>query len=339
MVRVFDEKLDAQTFLYTGGESRNIVAGPAAGCPGRARVPGRPVVPGRADRAAAGSLLPRAEGFVRRRVAQREAAVAAAEPALARSRERAAGQPRSDRGRVALGSGNPRAFADPRSDILAFAEAAPPAPGADQGPRRGRGSLAEPGRRRGPADLARLDLAALRARIAADAADPRFGKPTGDFESLRRRAARAERAAADRAGRARAGAGRAEPWPRRGAKAGGRGGQGRAVPGRGAEDARDGPDGARSGPGRLHARSARSTPPGAPGRRAALARWITDRANPLTARVAVNHLWRWHFGTPLVATTHDFGRNGSLPDAPRAARLAGRRADGAGLTGRRRPGR
>src|SRR5262249_56322594 len=52
------------------------------------------------------------------------------------------------------------------------------------------------------------------------------------------------------------------------------------------------------------------------GRRAALARWITDRSNPLTARVAVNHLWRWHFGTPMVATTHDFGRNGAAPSHP-----------------------
>src|SRR5262249_55513427 len=53
------------------------------------------------------------------------------------------------------------------------------------------------------------------------------------------------------------------------------------------------------------------------GRRTALARWIADRANPLTARVAVNHIWRWHFHTPLVATTDDFGRNGAAPTNPR----------------------
>ena len=52
------------------------------------------------------------------------------------------------------------------------------------------------------------------------------------------------------------------------------------------------------------------------GRRPALARWITDRDNPLTARVAVNHIWRWHFGRPLVATTFDFGRNGKPPTHP-----------------------
>ncbi|AWM37463.1 Planctomycete cytochrome C [Gemmata obscuriglobus] len=43
------------------------------------------------------------------------------------------------------------------------------------------------------------------------------------------------------------------------------------------------------------------------GRRLALARWIGDRANPLTARVAVNHIWMRHFGRPLVDNVADFG--------------------------------
>ena len=49
------------------------------------------------------------------------------------------------------------------------------------------------------------------------------------------------------------------------------------------------------------------------GRRSALAAWITDRHNPLTARVAVNQIWMHHMGTPLVATVFDFGRKGSQP--------------------------
>ncbi|MEO8269470.1 MAG: DUF1549 and DUF1553 domain-containing protein, partial [Aureliella sp.] len=49
------------------------------------------------------------------------------------------------------------------------------------------------------------------------------------------------------------------------------------------------------------------------GRRSALARWITDRNNPLTARVAVNHLWTRHLGEPLVASVFDLGRNGAAP--------------------------
>jgi hypothetical protein len=49
------------------------------------------------------------------------------------------------------------------------------------------------------------------------------------------------------------------------------------------------------------------------GRRLALARWIVDRRNPLTARVAVNHLWMRHFGQPLVESVEDFGRQAPAP--------------------------
>jgi hypothetical protein len=52
------------------------------------------------------------------------------------------------------------------------------------------------------------------------------------------------------------------------------------------------------------------------GRRLALARWITDRQNPLAARVAVNHIWLRHFGHALVPTVFDFGRNGQPPSHP-----------------------
>ncbi|XZE55251.1 DUF1553 domain-containing protein [Planctomycetaceae bacterium SH139] len=52
-------------------------------------------------------------------------------------------------------------------------------------------------------------------------------------------------------------------------------------------------------------------------RRAALARWITDPANPLTPRVIVNRLWHWHFGKGLVATPSDFGFGGGRPSHPR----------------------
>ena len=43
------------------------------------------------------------------------------------------------------------------------------------------------------------------------------------------------------------------------------------------------------------------------GRRLAFARWIVDRQNPLTARVAVNHIWLRHFGRALVDSVDDFG--------------------------------
>jgi hypothetical protein len=52
---------------------------------------------------------------------------------------------------------------------------------------------------------------------------------------------------------------------------------------------------------------------GTSGRRAALARWLTDKDNPLTARVMVNRLWQHHFGRGIVATPNDFGIRGEYP--------------------------
>ncbi len=51
-------------------------------------------------------------------------------------------------------------------------------------------------------------------------------------------------------------------------------------------------------------------------RRTALAAWLTDPAHPLPARVMVNRIWQWHFGTGLVDSPNDFGRNGSKPTHP-----------------------
>ena len=50
--------------------------------------------------------------------------------------------------------------------------------------------------------------------------------------------------------------------------------------------------------------------------RAALARWVVDPENPLTARVMVNRLWHGHFGRGIVATPNDFGTMGPRPTHP-----------------------
>jgi hypothetical protein len=52
------------------------------------------------------------------------------------------------------------------------------------------------------------------------------------------------------------------------------------------------------------------------GRRLAFANWIISRDNPLTARVAINHIWLRHFGKALVPSVFDFGLNGQSPSHP-----------------------
>ena len=55
---------------------------------------------------------------------------------------------------------------------------------------------------------------------------------------------------------------------------------------------------------------------GTTGRRAALAKWLTDPKNPLTARVMVNRIWQHLFGRGIVATAGDFGVTGDRPTHP-----------------------
>jgi hypothetical protein len=51
-------------------------------------------------------------------------------------------------------------------------------------------------------------------------------------------------------------------------------------------------------------------------RRLALAKWIADASNPLTARVMVNRIWHYHFGQGLMHNPSDFGFNGGRPSHP-----------------------
>jgi hypothetical protein len=83
-----------------------------------------------------------------------------------------------------------------------------------------------------------------------------------------------------------------------------------------ATKARDAAQAALGAAGESYDRFDKVYPQTSTGRRAALARWIASENNPLTARVAINHIWMRHFGTPLVPTVFDFGINGADPTHP-----------------------
>ncbi len=57
-------------------------------------------------------------------------------------------------------------------------------------------------------------------------------------------------------------------------------------------------------------------PKGKGKRRLALAKWIVNERNPLTARVMVNRIWSWHFGRGIAGNPNNFGGTGELPTHP-----------------------
>ncbi len=59
-----------------------------------------------------------------------------------------------------------------------------------------------------------------------------------------------------------------------------------------------------------------NSPSGSNGKRRALAEWMTDEDNMLTARVMANRIWQHHFGRGIVRTPNNFGLLGAPPTHP-----------------------
>ena len=57
-------------------------------------------------------------------------------------------------------------------------------------------------------------------------------------------------------------------------------------------------------------------PENAPVNRLTFAKWLVDRNSPTTARTQVNRLWQSYFGTGLVATSEDLGKQSEAPSHP-----------------------
>jgi hypothetical protein len=256
MVRAMDEKLDARTLFYTGGDERNVSKdrppvppGVPAALGGRFKVEPVTLPPE--------SWYPGLKDFVRKDEAERRAAAVKAAFAALES---------------AMRTGTVPAVKVAEAKYLA----------------------------------ALSELAALQARIAAD--DVKYLGAPGDPKSAAEAASKAERRAALDAARVllvQAEVTHAAAKTPAAQKA--------------VTDAKAKVEAAKKA---LDATSATYAPlsPVYPktstGRRAALAKWITSKENPLTARVAVNYIWMGHFGRPLVETTSNFGRSGKPPTHP-----------------------
>ena len=258
MIRVFDEKLDAKTFMYQRGDERNRVEGDPPVEPGAPAVVGGDRVKISPVALPPQAYYPAVKPFIQQEeLARCEKALAAAKSA-----------------------------SPPDPLRLAVAE---------------------------------CELAAVRARIDADNA--RYGLTQGNATELSQTAGRAERllklrtaeAAADTAAKAleaartKATGGAAAPL------AALKQAEANAAAARAAVEAASKAAEAVDG---NYSPLSPVYPQTSTGRRRALAEWIASRENPLTARVAVNHLWLRHFGRPLVDSVFDFGRNGKLPSHP-----------------------
>jgi hypothetical protein len=306
LVRVFDEKLDAQTFMYIKGDSRNRMEGkPPVG-------PGVPDVLGGAEFSVTPIELPPEAYYPGLRVfvraeetAKTVAELEAARQTFTKAQEMVAAAQRQVTDLRTQAAQPVTAQNRPSRDALVQAEQAlldarltyrVDEQHVAQAAARQRALdariLADDARYRGAGDTVGLALAASQAEKQAA------------WEEAELRMCRAERAtvAAERKAAADA---NAKPEVDKTQKE--------------LADARAAADAARAAlasAGETYTPLSPVYPTRSTGRRLALARWLANPKNPLTARVAVNHIWLRHFGRGLVETPANFGRSGKEPTHP-----------------------
>ena len=280
VARIMDEKLDAETFVYTGGESRNVIPDKPPVKPGVPAIAGGDALKIEAIDLPATSWYPGLKPFAR----QEELSKATTE--LARTQE----------------------MLSKAEQLVADAK--------DEGAKE----AAELTLRVDQANVIRAeaDLTAICARIQADKV--RYQNESGEPDDVAQLASRAERQAKlesarvelARAERALAMAKRKQPIDEK-VQAEIKTAEAKATSARAAVQKTETALTANS---TEYAAFSPKYPQQSTGRRAALARWIANKENPLTARVAINHIWLRHFGRAFVETTENLGRNGAKPTHP-----------------------
>lgn len=310
-IRVFDEKLDAATHLYQGGDSRNRVQG------SEPIEPGPPVVFTGSNFAVEPVALPPEayypglKEFVRAEEREKARSLVESARAAYEQAQQAVTTTATQLGDLLAQASQPlSAGSRPSEQSLEQSEQAQLVARLDW-------KIAQAG-----LSVALAQQAALESRIAAD--DARY-RGLGDVDSLSKRAYQAEKQVAfETALQAEATAERAVVVASQKAVAAvadkqADAKQTEAKAQEALQAARAASDNARVAllsAGTSYTPLSTVYPTSSTGRRVALARWITDRQNPLTARVAANHLWLRHFGQALVDTTDNLGVQGQKPLHP-----------------------
>ncbi|HJT31404.1 MAG TPA: PSD1 and planctomycete cytochrome C domain-containing protein [Pirellulales bacterium] len=306
LVRVFDEKLDAQTFMYVKGDSRNRMEGKSPvepGVPAVLRDIDFKVVPLDLPPEA---FYPGLAALIRQEETAKAAAeVASAKELLDKSQERVAAAEKTVADVNARSQQPPTAQNRPAPEALAQAQQ-------EQLDARLSYRVDEQ-----HVASAAARQRALAARIAAD--DARY-RGLGDAQAQARAAWKAEKQVAWedallRLTRAERGLIAAERKAAGDANAKPEADKAKQE----LAEARAASDAARTAlavTGDTYTPLSPIYPARSTGRRLALARSIANSNNPLTARVAVNHIWLRHFGRGLAETPANFGHSGKAPSHP-----------------------